>query len=129
MAGNEDDKRGTGDSGAGDRGAGDGGAGDGGTGPRNRDLHLWDRELGGYGSWREGPPDPADLPGPEPSHRTKKIYFVMMGTCLGLCAIAWAVVSHYSTIAAVIMSAVALVIPPFAAIIANSAAATDHRRR
>lgn len=119
MAGNEDDKRGTGDSGTGDSG----------TGPRNRDLHLWDRELGGYGSWREGPPDPADLPGPEPSHRTKKIYFVMMGTCLGLCAIAWAVVSHYSTIAAVIMSAVALVIPPFAAIIANSAAATDHRRR
>jgi hypothetical protein len=53
---------------------------------------------------------------------------VMMGTCLGLCAIAWAVVSRYSTVAAVIMSVAALVIPPFAAIIANSSSATDRRR-
>jgi hypothetical protein len=95
---------------------------------RERDLHLWDRELGGYGNWASGDPDPHQLPGPEPSRRTKKIYFAMMGTCIGLCAIAWVVVSRYSTVAAVAMSAVALVIPPFAAIIANAASATDRRR-
>jgi hypothetical protein len=71
---------------------------------------------------------PDDQPGPPPSRRTKGIYFAMMGTCLGLCAIAWVVVARYSTVAAVVMSAVALVIPPFAAIIANATSATDRRR-
>ena len=43
----------------------------------------------------------------------------MMGTCLTLFVLAWAVVRFYSTGAAVVMSMVALVIPPFAAIIAD----------
>lgn len=96
---------------------------------RKRDLHLWDRELGGYGNWAEGDPDPRDLPGPSPSRRTKTVYFVMMGTCVGLCAIAWLVVDRFSTVAAIVMSAVALVIPPFAAMIANAGSATDRRGR
>jgi multisubunit Na+/H+ antiporter MnhG subunit len=70
-----------------------------------------------------------DQPGPPPSRRTKGIYFAMMGTCLGLCVIAWVVVARYSTVAAVVMSVAALVIPPVAAIIANAASATDRRRR
>ena len=51
--------------------------------------------------------------------RRRRIYLIMMGTCLTLFVLAWAVVRHYSTGAAVVMSMVALVIPPFAAIIAN----------
>lgn len=43
----------------------------------------------------------------------------MMGTCLTLFVLAWAVVRLYSHAAAVAMSVVALVIPPFAAIVAN----------
>jgi multisubunit Na+/H+ antiporter MnhG subunit len=70
----------------------------------------------------------SDQPGPPPTRRTKRIYFAMMGTCLGLLIISWVVVSRYSTVAAVVMSVAALVIPPFAAIIANAASATDRRR-
>jgi hypothetical protein len=51
-----------------------------------------------------------------------------MTICIGLFVISWAVVDRYSTVAAVIISLVALVIPPFAAIIANVASATDRRR-
>lgn len=57
-----------------------------------------------------------------------EIYFLMMGVCIGLFVIAWAVVDKYTTIGAVIMSLVALVIPPFASIIANATSATDRRR-
>ncbi|NUP52616.1 MAG: hypothetical protein HOW97_35640 [Catenulispora sp.] len=43
----------------------------------------------------------------------------MMGTCLGLIVLAWTVVRLFSTGAAVGMSAVAAVIPPFAVMVAN----------
>ena len=46
------------------------------------------------------------------------VYFVLMGLCLGLFVLAWAVVR--SPVAAAIMSAVALAIPPVAVIIANA---------
>ena len=64
-----------------------------------------------------------------PSRGDKRLYFVLMTICIGLFVIAWAVVDRYSTLAAVIISAVALVIPPFAAIVANVASATDRRGR
>jgi hypothetical protein len=51
-----------------------------------------------------------------------------MGVCISLFVLAWAVVDRYSVLAAVIMSAVALVIPPLAAIVANRASAVDRRR-
>lgn len=59
---------------------------------------------------------------PGPLRRTvrKRVYFAMMGTCLALFVLAWAVVGRYSDVAAMAMSAVALCIPPFAAIIANT---------
>jgi len=44
----------------------------------------------------------------------------MMGACLLLIVLAWTLIWRYSVTAAVVMSAVALVIPPFAAIVANS---------
>jgi hypothetical protein len=72
--------------------------------------------------------DPAETQGPQPSRRDKRLYFVLMTICIGLFVIAWAVLDRYSVTAAVIVSAVALVIPPFAVIIANAASATDRRR-
>jgi len=51
-----------------------------------------------------------------------------MTVCIGLFVLSWAVLDRYSTIAAVVVSVVALAIPPFAAIIANAASAADRRR-
>jgi hypothetical protein len=49
----------------------------------------------------------------------KKLYFLLMGTCIGLILLAWQVVRYFSVTAAVVMSIVAAVIPPTAAIVAN----------
>lgn len=67
-------------------------------------------------------------PVPEPTRRDKRFYFALMGTCVVLIVLAWEVIYRFSLLAAVIMSAVAVVIPPFAAIIANRASAVDRRR-
>ena len=66
--------------------------------------------------------------GPRPTRRDMRRYLVLMGICIGLFVLSWAVVDHYSRTAAIVMSVVALVIPPFAAIIANVASASDRRR-
>jgi Protein of unknown function (DUF3099) len=63
-----------------------------------------------------------------PSRRDRRFYFVLMTICIGLFVLAWAMVDRYSRVAAIVMSAVALVIPPFAAIVANAASAIDRRR-
>jgi Protein of unknown function (DUF3099) len=68
-----------------------------------------------------------DEAGPEPPRRDKRRYFTLMGICVVLFVLSWAVVDRYSVVAAVIMSAVALVIPPTAAIVANRASAVDRR--
>jgi hypothetical protein len=49
----------------------------------------------------------------------KKAYFWLMGTCIALILLAWNVVRLWSVPAAVIMSVVAAVIPPIAAIVGN----------
>ena len=50
----------------------------------------------------------------------KRAYFALMGTCLVLIVLAWTLIWRYSVTAAVVMSAVALVVPPLAAIVANA---------
>jgi len=50
----------------------------------------------------------------------RRAYFIMMGVCLLLIVLAWTLIWRFSITAAVVMSAVALVIPPFAAIVANA---------
>jgi hypothetical protein len=55
----------------------------------------------------------------EPSPRRKKAYFWLMGTCVALIVLAWNVVRFWSVPAAVVMSVVAAVIPPAAAVVAN----------
>ena len=57
----------------------------------------------------------------------KRAYLAMMGVCLLLIVLAWTVVYRFSNAAAIAMSAVALVVPPFAAIIANSGSDTSQR--
>ena len=52
--------------------------------------------------------------------RRKLRYLAMMAVCLTLFVGAWAVVRFYSVTAAVVMSAVAMCIPPFAAIVGNA---------
>jgi hypothetical protein len=47
------------------------------------------------------------------------MYFVLMGICIALFVLAWGVVRLWSVPAAVGMCVVAMVIPPFAAIVAN----------
>ena len=79
--------------------------------------------MAGNGEGRGGPA------GPPPSRGDKRLYFALMSICIGLFVLSWAVVDRYSTLAAIIVSAVALAIPPFAVIIANVASATDRRRR
>ena len=73
----------------------------------------------------QGRDEPA---GPQPSRQDKRFYLVLMTVCIGLFVLSWAVLDRYSRIAAIAVSAVALVIPPFAVIIANVASAVDRRR-
>jgi hypothetical protein len=72
--------------------------------------------------------DPNGPAGPQPSRVDKRWYFALMALCIGLFVLSWAVIERYSVLAAVIVSVVALAIPPFAVIIANVASATDRRR-
>ena len=65
------------------------------------------------------PDQPIDEPIGEPSPARKRAYFWLMGTCLVLLLLAWTVVRLWSVPLAVAMSAVAAVIPPVAAIVAN----------
>jgi hypothetical protein len=51
--------------------------------------------------------------------RRRRVYFAMMATCVGLFVLAWSVVRIWSVPAAVVMCVVAMVIPPFAAMVAN----------
>jgi Protein of unknown function (DUF3099) len=72
--------------------------------------------------------DPNGPAGPQPSRSDKRWYFALMATCIGLFVLSWALIDRYSMLAAIVVSGVALVIPPFAVIIANVASATDRRR-
>lgn len=55
----------------------------------------------------------------EPSARRKRLYFIVMGTCLVLIVLAWNLVRLWSVPAAIAMSVVAAVLPPVAVIVAN----------
>jgi Protein of unknown function (DUF3099) len=58
-----------------------------------------------------------------------RLYFALMGLCAGMFVLAWAVVRLYSVTTAVVMSAVALAIPPpIAVIIANAEDEASRRR-
>ena len=50
----------------------------------------------------------------------ERAYLTLMGVCVLLIVLAWTLIWRYSVTAAVVMSAVALVVPPVAAIIGNA---------
>jgi uncharacterized membrane protein YgaE (UPF0421/DUF939 family) len=50
----------------------------------------------------------------------RRAYFLLMGTCVALITLAWLVVRIFSVTAAVVMSVVAMVIPPIAAFLGNT---------
>ena len=69
-------------------------------------------------------PVPAERAGrsgePQPSAGTRqRRYLLLMGTCLGLLLLSWVWVRLYSVPAAVILTLIAMVIPPLAALIGN----------
>lgn len=53
-------------------------------------------------------------------NRRNRVYFLLMGTSVTLVILAWWLVRLYSVTAAIIMSVVAMVIPPIAVIVANA---------
>jgi len=55
----------------------------------------------------------------ERQRRRRRWYFAIMGACLLLILLAWNVVRLFSPGAAIVMSAVAAVLPPLAAFVAN----------
>jgi Protein of unknown function (DUF3099) len=50
----------------------------------------------------------------------ERAYLIMMGVCVLLIVLAWTLIWRYPVTAAIVMSAVALFVPPVAAIVANS---------
>jgi Protein of unknown function (DUF3099) len=74
------------------------------------------------GSQPPGPAGPAQ-PGPLGLSTRRRAYFTLMGVCLVLIVLSWTLIWRFSILAAVIMSLVALVIPPVAAIVANASPA------
>ncbi len=75
----------------------------------------------------DGPTRP-EPPGPQPSRQDKRLYLILMTVCISLFVLSWALIDRFSRVAAIAVSAVALVIPPIAVVIANVASATDRRR-
>lgn len=51
--------------------------------------------------------------------RRRRIYLALMGICVLLFLLSWTVIVRFSETAAAAVSVVALVIPPFAVIVAN----------
>ena len=68
----------------------------------------------------EGPPRRAEGGGGLGLKTRKRAYLVMMGVCVLLIVLAWTLIWRFSITAAVVMSVAALVVPPFAAIVANA---------
>jgi hypothetical protein len=73
----------------------------------------------------QGRDEPA---GPQPSRRDKRFYLALMTLCITMFVLSWAVLDRFSAIAAIVVAGIAVVIPPFAVIIANVASAVDRRR-
>jgi NhaP-type Na+/H+ or K+/H+ antiporter len=58
-----------------------------------------------------------------------RAYFVLMGVCVTLFVLSWAVIRLYSVVAAVAISVVAMVIPPIAVFVANADDESSRRQK
>ena len=85
------------------------------------------RDRGGRAGAGSGPPPPDDdgsrQPGPLGLSTRRRAYFALMGVCLVLIVLSWTLIWRFSILAAVIMSVIALFIPPVAAVVANASPA------
>jgi hypothetical protein len=61
-------------------------------------------------------------------NRRNRIYFLLMGTSVTLVVLAWWLVRLYSVTAAIVMSVVAMAIPPIAVIVANAGDEASRRQ-
>jgi len=57
-----------------------------------------------------------------------RLYFALMGSCLVMVALSWTVIRLLSVVAAVVISVVAMAIPPIAVIIANAGDESSRRQ-
>ncbi|MGA3152690.1 MAG: DUF3099 domain-containing protein [Streptosporangiaceae bacterium] len=57
-----------------------------------------------------------------------RLYFALMGSCLVMVALSWTVIRLFSVVAAVVISVVAMAIPPIAVIIANAGDESSRRQ-
>jgi Protein of unknown function (DUF3099) len=57
-----------------------------------------------------------------------RLYFVLMGTCIGAVILAWTVVRIFSVTAAIVISVAVGLIPPIAAIVANAGDESSRRQ-
>jgi NhaP-type Na+/H+ or K+/H+ antiporter len=57
-----------------------------------------------------------------------RAYFLLMGLCLTLVIVSWTIVRLYSVTAAIVISVVAMVIPPVAVIVANAGDESSRRQ-
>ncbi len=58
-----------------------------------------------------------------------RVYFILMGGCIGAVVLAWTVVRIFSVTAAIVISVVVALVPPIAAIVANAGDEGFRRRR
>lgn len=56
-----------------------------------------------------------------------RLYFALMGCCVAALIVAWTVVRLYSITAAVVISVVAMAVPPIAVIIVNAGDESSRR--
>ena len=76
---------------------------------------------------RERPARPRTVRPPADERTRARRYLLIMGVCIGLIVLAWGVVRLWSVTAAVVMSMIAMVLPPIAAVIANAGWDRDRR--
>lgn len=57
-----------------------------------------------------------------------RLYFALMGGCIAVVILSWTVVRLFSVTAAVVLSAVVLIVPPVAAIVANAGDEASRRQ-
>ena len=56
-------------------------------------------------------------------------YFLLMGVCLTLFILSWAVIRLYSVVAAVVIAVVAMMIPLIAVMVANAGDESSRRQK
>jgi multisubunit Na+/H+ antiporter MnhG subunit len=57
-----------------------------------------------------------------------RLYFALMGVCIGAVILSWTVIRLFSVTAAIVISVAVMIIPPIAVMIANAGDETSRRQ-